>query len=390
MPSSRVWENIMAAGIDTSAHTASKAYKRKYWIYSLSAAIALTLIALIFLQQEPIAKIYNQISVLEKSYQINKPTNAQEPIESQEPLSKKANIESNTSSISQSISNSLLTLIPKSNISLRQNNLLLASTRNPTNFIARNNIENSEFQNSDLTVNESSQQNDQLTIEERNTFIPELQRIETVFNTFDNALTGIYVGVNGGYNYTTIVESNPVGYDNTPIVSTGKFGPSKGISVGYNFNQTFGIQLDYNYNSIEGTNYSIEPNSNNKKSLQLIYDQIPLTFKFRIPQMNYLNHRLKILNLYTGIQYNRLKEYHLPQEQRYDKVEDPLNKNTISFVAGFNYDINVLPSLYLSLGARGLISSNIASSSYPISDNQSHSFSVGARVGIIYQFNTHK
>lgn len=381
----------MAAGIDTSAPTSTNIDKRKYWFYSLSGVATLALIALIFIQQEPIAKVYNQVSVLEKSYRINKTTNAESLIKFQEPFSQKLNNKANFSSISQSNSNSLLELIAKSNISPRQNNLLIASTRNNSNFIARNTIENIEFQKSDLSVNEgSSKQNDQLANEERNTFNPELQRIETVFNTFDNALTGIYVGVNGGYNYTTIVENNPVGFDNTPIVSTGKLGSTKGISVGYNFNQSFGIQLDYNYNSIEGTNYALEPNSNNKKSLQLIYDQFPLTFKYRIPQMNYLNHRLKILNLYAGIQYNRLKEYHLPQEQRYDNVEDPLNKNTISFVAGFNYDINVLPSLYLSLGARGLISSNIASSSYPISDNQSHSFSVGARAGIIYQFNTHK
>lgn len=381
----------MAAGIETTAPTSIKINKRKYWFYTLSSAVALTLIALIFIQQEPIAKVYNQVSVLKKSYRINKTTNVESLIKSQEPFTQKSNNKANVSSKSQSNSNLHLELIPKSNISPRQNNLLLARTDNNSHLIARNTIVNSDFQESDLSVNEeSAKQNDQLANGERNTFNPELQRIETVFNTFDNALTGIYVGVNGGYNYTTIVENNPVGFDNTPIVSTGKLGSTKGISIGYNFNQSFGIQLDYNYNSTEGTNYALEPNSNNKKSLQLIYDQFPLTIKYRIPQMNYLNHRLKILNLYAGIQYNRLKEYHLPQEQRYDKVEDPLNKNTISFVAGFNYDINVLPSLYLSLGARGLISSNIANSSYPISDDQSHSFSIGARAGIFYQFNTHK
>lgn len=380
----------MAAEKETSDPAKHHFNKRFIGVTIAVATVTFILISLSTNNKNVTSEAYNQVSILEGPQLAQQSTGEQAVTLSQiHTTSPASQITKDMELTGEMRSDLLLTISPLSFLNERRTGIMPANSR----------ISNSERETANLIAVTSQTpvitENKILTPEnlgpvtEKNTFTPGQQRIEAIFDDFNDALTGFYVGMNTAGNYTTIVENNPVGFDNTPIVSSGKLGQSKGIFLGYNINQAFGIQLEYNYNSYEGTNYAQVSNIDNKKSLLLVYDQFPLVIKYRIPQMNYLNHRMKVLNIYAGIQYNKLKDYHLPQEQRYDDVKSPINENSISVVAGFDYDINVLPSLYLSLGARSHISTNIANDSYPISDNKSHSFSLGARVGVFYQFNKH-
>ena len=283
-----------------------------------------------------------------------------------------------------------------------QTEIHIAEDLNQKNAIVPINPENENIEIADITIEQNDLQEKivnseqaensardnlaQTTPENRSIINEELLRIESVGNEYNQLLKGFYAGITGGYNYTTIAEDNPTGYDNTPIQSTGKLGNIKGVSVGYNFNQSFGLQLEYLFNSMEGSNYELAASGSGAKTLHIIYDQIPLTINYKVPQLNYLNNRLKVINLYAGLQYNILKSYHLPQEKRYEDLENVFKPNTISFVSGIDYNVNIFSSVFVSLGARATLSSGITGDNYPISDNAAHSFTLGAKAGLFYQF----
>lgn len=74
-------------------------------------------------------------------------------------------------------------------------------------------------------------------------------------NLKDFDMRGMYIGVSGSYNQTSILEYGNIFKEERPIQPSLKFGTSKGFVLGYNFSNKFGIQAEYIYNSIQGQNY---------------------------------------------------------------------------------------------------------------------------------------
>ncbi len=206
-------------------------------------------------------------------------------------------------------------------------------------------------------------------------------------NLKDFDMRGMYIGISGSYNQTSILEYGNFFKEERPIQPSLKFGTSKGFVLGYNFSNKFGIQAEYIYNSIQGQNYVMsEEGDIVQKSLSLSYDLIPVTAKIKVGRISDLTNKPVILNYSVGAQYGMLKSYRLPQDKRYETDEKVFKEDEISLVLGLDYDVYIQDNLYISAGARGTISNDISLHDEPLTDNAKRNFVFGLRGSLNYVF----
>ncbi|MFN0274204.1 MAG: hypothetical protein ACKVPJ_00540 [Chitinophagales bacterium] len=200
-------------------------------------------------------------------------------------------------------------------------------------------------------------------------------------------LKGMSLGVAASYNQTSMLENGNIFKGDKPIQPSLKFGASKGITMGYNFSNKFGVQVDYIYNSVQGQNYVLsEDNNLVQKTLALYYNQIPVTFKLKVPRISDFTQKPVVVNYIAGLQYGMLTEYHIPQEKLYSGYEDIFKKDEISILLGVDYDVYLSNRSYLTLGARSSISNDISTHQYPLDDYAKRNFVFGLRASYNYTF----
>lgn len=205
----------------------------------------------------------------------------------------------------------------------------------------------------------------------------------------DYSMRGVYIGATGSYNQTSIIEYGNTFKGARPIQPSLKFGSSKGLMLGYNFNNKFGIEAEFIYNAIQGQNYVMsEDDQIVEKSLSLNYDLIPVVAKIKVGRISNITNMPVVLNYTAGVQYGMLREARLPQDKRYEETtEEIFTDNDLSVVLGLEYDIFVQENLMLTLGTRGAISTDISTHSGPLSYYNKRNFVFGLRAGLSYAFN---
>ena len=205
----------------------------------------------------------------------------------------------------------------------------------------------------------------------------------------DYSMKGVYIGASGSYNQTSIIEYGNTFKGARPIQPSLKFGSSKGLMLGYNFNNKFGIEAEFIYNAIQGQNYVMsEDEQIVEKSLSLNYDLIPVVAKIKVGRISNITNMPVVLNYTAGIQYGMLREARLPQDKRYEETTEELfTDQVLSVVLGLEYDIFVQENLMLTLGTRGAISTDISTHSGPLSYYNKRNFVFGLRAGLSYAFN---
>ena len=205
----------------------------------------------------------------------------------------------------------------------------------------------------------------------------------------DYSMKGVYIGASGSYNQTSIIEYGNTFKGARPIQPSLKFGSSKGLMLGYNFNNKFGIEAEFIYNAIQGQNYVMsEDEQIVEKSLSLNYDLIPVVAKIKVGRISNITNMPVVLNYTAGIQYGMLREARLPQDKRYEETTEELfTDQDLSVVLGLEYDIFVQENLMLTLGTRGAISTDISTHSGPLSYYNKRNFVFGLRAGLSYAFN---
>lgn len=215
-----------------------------------------------------------------------------------------------------------------------------------------------------------------------------IEPVEKVKKSTNNPFKGFYIGLNGGYYASTLLNSQNVVINDNPIETGVRFGPSKGLTLGYIFANNLSVQAEYLYNVIEGQNYYMEDveGAVKSKAMTLYYDQVPLTFKLQTPRYNHLMKKPASVNILAGAQLNILKDYQIPQERRYDTDEDIFRPTNFSFLAGAEYQMLIKPHIMVSLGVQGTISENFSTSNDPLGDFQKHSLTTGAKGGVYYHF----
>ncbi|MBC8172943.1 MAG: hypothetical protein H7X71_03460 [Chitinophagales bacterium] len=200
-------------------------------------------------------------------------------------------------------------------------------------------------------------------------------------------LKGMSIGMAASYNQTSLLENGNIFKGEKPIQPALKSGTSKGISLAYNFSNSFGIQVDYIYNAVQGQNYILsEEDQIIQRSLSLYYNQIPLTFKLKVPRISQLTNRPLVTNYVAGVQYGMLSEYRIPQEKRLGDPDDLFTASEVAFVLGIDYDIYVGKKAFFSLGARTSISNDISTHQYPLDDFSKRNFVFGLRGSFNYMF----
>jgi hypothetical protein len=215
-----------------------------------------------------------------------------------------------------------------------------------------------------------------------------IEPVEQVKKQAKNPFKGFYIGLNGGYYASTLLNSQNVVINDNTIETGVRFGPSKGMTLGYVFANNLSIQAEYLYNVIEGQNYYMEDveGAVKSKAMTLYYDQVPLTVKLQTPRYNHLLKKPASVNILAGAQLNILKDYQIPQERRYDTEEDIFRPTNFSFLAGAEYQMLITSNIMISLGVQGTISENFSTSNDPLGDFQKHSLTTGAKGGIYYHF----
>lgn len=205
----------------------------------------------------------------------------------------------------------------------------------------------------------------------------------------DYTLKGVYFGISGSYNQTSLLEYENVFKGERPIQPSLKFGTSKGLLFGYNFSNKFGIEGEFIYNATLGQNYVMsEDEEIVEKSLSLSYDLIPIVAKIKVGRISSVTNLPVILNYTAGIQYGQLREARLPQDKRYEETDEELFKeNDLSVVLGLEYDIFVQDNLMLTLGTRGSISTDVSTHNAPFNGYAKRNFVFGARAALSYTFN---
>ncbi len=200
-------------------------------------------------------------------------------------------------------------------------------------------------------------------------------------------LRGMYVGVNGSYNQTTLLEYGSIFRGERPIQPSLKFGISKGITIGYNFNNHFGLQGDYIYNSVQGQNYiTSDEDVVTEKSLTLNYNQYSLSAKFKQARVSDLTEHPIVANYIVGTQYGVLRDYRLPQEKRWESTESLFKEYDWSLVLGLEYDVYVQENLFVSFGTRATIGTDISRHNEPLDDYAKRNFVFGVKGGLNYVF----
>lgn len=251
---------------------------------------------------------------------------------------------------------------------------------------AKNNIgseyENPErIYNNDIPVNAFGANK----LPENNDFAVEDRDIDE--SKFKINVKGMYIGAAASYNQTSIIEYGSIFRGERPIQPSLKFGTSKGLTVGYNFSNKFGIQADYIYNSVQGQNYvTSEDEIVTEKTLALYYDQVSLSAKFKQARMSDLTGHPIVMNYIAGLQYGMLRQYRLPQEKRWETEEELFKNYEYAIVLGLDYDVYLQKNLFLSLGARGSLSTDISAHEAPLDDYAKRNFVFGVRGGINYVF----
>lgn len=213
-----------------------------------------------------------------------------------------------------------------------------------------------------------------------------LESPSNIISTRDLDKSGLYVGTSGSYYQTSLLEYGSVFKGERPIQPSLKFGTSKGVLMGYNFNNKFGVEAEYLFNSVLGQNYVMsEDESILEKSLLLTYDLIPVVAKIKVGKVSNLTNQPIVLNYVGGIQYGQLKEARLPQDKRYDETTEELFKSTsLSVVLGLEYDIFLQDNIVLSMGARGTFSDDISTHVEPFNDFAKRNFTFGLRGSVSY------
>lgn len=200
-------------------------------------------------------------------------------------------------------------------------------------------------------------------------------------------LKGLSFGVAASFYETSLLDYGNIFKEDKPIQPSLRFGISKGISANYNFSNKFGVGVDYIYNAVLGQNYELDQNDEIiNKSLALYYNQIPVTFKLKVPKISDITNKPIVTNYLAGFQYSMLTEYRIPQEKRLGDPENLFKESALAFILGIDYDIYLNQQLFVSLGARTSISNDISTHQYPLDDYAKHNFVFGLRASINYTF----
>lgn len=417
-PSDKVWEGIQQElEIDRKAITAGN---RNRLLWGAAGATALVTIALLLFRPATGMQAYQQVgnvnpyqpdqkayithnqsvTTLSESTNLDKTSIYTQALAGNNPLPfTTANLPSSANTTTNSVSDNegKLEALSISDTPMAQQN---SSVEAENHFLAESAIDehdaNSENGSRTITPDfvantATAEKNDNTTetgnIQDPSEYAPDLDGITELLPEDRSSLKGFYAGGTAGYNATTILSNRALLSNYTTSTTSFLLLPTKGIALGYFFNDRFSVQAEYIHNVAEGAAiHTTEGNIDRQLNLSMYFDQFPVMFKFRNPTYHASIARQGSFNVIAGLQYNKLRAYRIPQERRYeisptDVIFEP---TSWSFLAGTEYEMFVFPNWMISLGLEATVSQDLSTFDNPLSNYPKHSFATGIRGGIYY------
>ncbi len=205
-----------------------------------------------------------------------------------------------------------------------------------------------------------------------------------------------YAGINYTLNNTWIFNQNTYGeFNNSELNYKVDFGSAYTFLGGFERNEKFGVQLECKLYSLQGQKYEDNLyNGHVKREVNLHYSSFPLIFKW-INTVSQTDKSKVRFNVLLGIQYDRLKDATIQVNEEKVNAMDKFKPYDVAGVLGAETNVYVFDNIYITLGVRGSVSSNINDKDYPVqrersgflgSYDKSHNILFGVNGGLHYAF----
>ncbi len=176
---------------------------------------------------------------------------------------------------------------------------------------------------------------------------------------------GFHVGLGGTFHNSWVLmnpQSEELNFLGDNINYRFDYGYSYGLSLGYDFSPEFGVQTGFTITSKQGQRFSHELNGQRINSeIDMTYMRIPMFFKYKWSRMSSLTQKPVVLNSLFGIQLNRMRSATVYNGGEKLRGESKFSSTDLGVVMGLSYDIFVSDKYYITVGARGSLSSDIRS-----------------------------
>lgn len=205
-------------------------------------------------------------------------------------------------------------------------------------------------------------------------------------------LKGLHFGIIGAINTVWILNQNTYGqFGKYEMAYKVKLGYYYGAELGYDLTNHFGIQAEYHYRSAQGQDYADKIKRKNiSRSVDLVYQNIPLIFKFKSPRISGEFDRPSSVNLLLGVQYSML--YYAKQKLNNQElvISERFRKNDIGVLFGLEYNAFLSNRIFVSTGIRatfGLLDMNSKEweNTGTNGSKSSHNATVGFNLGLHYK-----
>ncbi|MBX7182697.1 MAG: porin family protein [Bacteroidia bacterium] len=205
-------------------------------------------------------------------------------------------------------------------------------------------------------------------------------------------LKGLHFGFIGAVNTVWILNQNTYGqFGKYEMAYKVKLGYYYGAELGYDFSNRFGVQAEYHYRSTQGQDYADKIKRKNiRRSVDLVYQNIPLIFKFKSPRISGEFDRPSSVNVLFGVQYSML--YYAKQKLNNQEliISERFRKNDIGVVFGLEYNAFLSDRLFVSTGIRGTVglldmNSKEWENTGTSGSKSSHNATVGFNLGLHYK-----
>lgn len=393
-PSEGLWDAVQN---ETSQQNTAKTSNKRDWLYAAAAIILLLItslnLSLLLEDQDNLSQLYdsinqNNFSFLSDqnssqdnnilSHELKKFNNPN--ITDQEKGSQKSG-SSNAKGAQEDITTSSQTTIQKDSASQSQSKAA-----------------DKKAEISSVTVNSEGEQQDQIeqntsvTIENQNREQLPIQHIpkaslETLENekaisladklnnemgnnevndALRNELMGVkgfHIGIGGTFHNSWVLmnpKSEELNFLGRHLRYDFDYGYSYGLTAGYDFSAQFGVETGFTFNSVQGQKLGHEINGQRVNSeIDMNYMHIPVLFKYKWSKMSPVTRKPVVLNSVIGLQFSRLKSATIRTNGEKLRGESKFASTDLGIVLGLEYDIFLSEKYYMTIGARGQLSSDI-------------------------------
>ena len=165
------------------------------------------------------------------------------------------------------------------------------------------------------------------------------------------------------------------------------WGTACGVAFGYDFSTRFGVEADFIINSNQGQTFSARQEDGRVNGeIDLKYVQVPVLLKYKWAKLSSRTQKPVALNYIFGLQYSRLKTASITVPGKKYETQNTFSQNEMGITFGFDYDVFMTKNLFLSLGTRGTLSSDI--NSFPLLINNEtqkpYTFLLGINASLKY------